>query len=285
MTPLVQGLFSGIALGAQFAMIGIGFVVIARVTRVVNLAQGSFAVLGAYLMSSLAAALSWPFAMLLSAVLTGLVAAIAGALVVTAKTHHEYAPVILTLGLAIASEGIFILIWGDLPRSYPPVSRDGLVVLGAHVLPQQLLLIAAVACLYVLLHLFFTRAYLGKALTAAALNERSAQLVGINLTAIGVVAFGVSGCIVGLSGAVFGGLVPVTPETHLGLAVAGFAAAVAGRLHSLSGTLVGGLALGVLTSWAAAFGASEYQRVVALAALVAVLFGRTLWQRRGGALA
>lgn len=285
MSALVQGLFSGVALGAQFAIIGMGFVVIARVTRIVNLAQGSFAVLGAYLMSTMLVLLPWPLAMLVSAVLTGLIAAMAGSLVVTSKKHLEYAPVVLTLGLAIASEGIFIVVWGDLPRSYDPVSRDAIEVLGAHVLPQQLLLIAAVACLYLLLHLFFSRAYLGKALTAAALNQRSAQLVGINLTAIGVVAFGVAGGIAGLSGALYGGLVPVTPEAHLGLAVAGFAAAVAGHLHSLSGTLLGGLALGVLTSWAAAFGASEYQRVVALAALVAVLLGRTLWERRGGALA
>lgn len=285
MSALIQGLFSGLALGAQFAVIGMGFVVIARVTRIVNLAQGSFAVLGAYLMSSMLGPLPWPLAVIASAAIAGLLAAMVGAVVVTARTRYEYAPVILTLGLAIASEGIFVVVWGDLPRSYAPVSTDALSVLGAHVLPQQLVLAAAVLCLYVLLQLFFAKTYLGKALTAAALDQRAAQLVGINLTAIGVVAFGVSGCVVALSGALYGGLVPVTPETHLGLAVAGFAAAVAGHLRSLSATLVGGLALGVLTGWAAAFGASEYQRVVALAALVAVLFGRTLWERRGGALA
>lgn len=284
MTQVVQASASGLALGAVFAVIGLGFVVIARVTRVVNLAQGVLTVLGAYLMSTLVASLPWPVAAVASAAVTAVIAAVLGLVVVTAKTRLEYAPIIMTLGLAIASEGLFILVWGDLPRSYEPVSRHALRVFGAYLLPQQLLLFVAVLVVFVLLHLFFTRAYLGKALTAAALNPRSAQLVGVNLVAIGVVAFAVSGFAVGLGGSLFGALVPVTPESHLGLAVAGFAAAVAGNLYSPTGTLAGGLALGLLTSFAVTYGASSYQRVVALVALVVVIFVRTSWARRGGVL-
>ena len=284
MGQLLQSVFSGLALGALFAIVGIGFVIIHRVTGVINLAQGALAVLGAYLMSSLAGRLTWAGSLVLSATVAALVGAVIGLAVISARNTREYSPIIMTLGIAIASQGIFILIWGDLPHSYPPVSRDAWEVAGAFVLPQQLLLLATVLVLFVLLQAFFSRAYLGKALTAAALNPHSAQLVGVDLVKMGTVAFAVSAFIAGISGAIFGALVPVTPHSHLGLAVAGFAAAVLGNLYSPASTLAGGLMLGQLTSAAATYGLPEYQQVVALVVLVLVLLARTLWIRRGGVL-
>lgn len=285
MTQLVQSLSSGFALGALYAVIGIGFVVIHRVTGVVNLTQGALAVLGAYMMATLVTELPWALAMLVSAAVTAAVAALIACAVLTAGTRHEYAPVIMTLGLAIASEGMFVLVWGDIPRTYPAVSDTAFRLAGAFVLPQQLLLVAAVAVLLVLLQAFFTMSFLGKALTAAALNRKAAQLVGVDLLRMGVTAFAVSGFIVGLSGSIFGALVPVTPHSHLGLAISGFAAAVLGNFYSPAVTVVGGLALGQLTSATATYGLPEYQQVVALAVLVAVLLARTTWMRRGGVLA
>lgn len=284
MTQLVQSLVSGLALGALYAVIGMGFVVIYRVTRVLNLAEGVLAVLGAYVMSSLTSSLPWGLALVISGVVASVAAGLMGIMVITAKRVLEYSSIIMTLGIAFASQGVFILVWGAIPRSYPPVSKDALRLFGAYVLPQQLLLFGTVAVLLILLHVFFAKAYLGKALTAAALNPRAAQLAGVNLVRMGTVAFMASGFVVGLSGAIFGALVPVTPESHLALAVAGFAAAVFGNLYSPLGTVLGGLLLGQLTSAAATYGFPEYQQVVALIVLVVVLFGRTVWTRREGAV-
>lgn len=284
MTQLLQAVISGLALGALFAVIGIGFVVIHRVTHVVNLAQGGIAVLGAYVMSSVVNSVPWGVAVLVSAVAAALAAAVIGLLVVSAKTTFEHAPIIMTLGIAIASQGFFVLIWGDIPRTYEPISSEAYKVFGAFVLPQQLLLVGAVAVLLLLLQLFFSNAYLGKALTAAALNQRSAQLVGVNLLRAGTIAFAIAGLVAGLGGAIFGALVPVTPESHLPIAVAGFAAAVFGNFYSPAATVVGGVGLGQLTSFTATFGDPAYQDVVSLSALVLVLLVRTVWERRGGVL-
>jgi branched-chain amino acid transport system permease protein len=284
MSQLLQSVFSGLALGSLFAVIGIGFVIIHRVTGVLNLAQGALAVLGAYLMSDLVGTLPWVASLLVGSAVVAVVAALIGVAVITARQTLEYSPTIMTLGIAIASQGVFVLIWGDLPHTYPPISQVAWRVAGAFVLPQQLLLLVTASVALVLLQLFFSRAYLGKALTAAALNPRSAQLVGIDLVRVGTIAFAVSGAVAGASGAIFGALVPVTPHSHLGLAVAGFAAAVLGNLYSPTATMAGGLLLGQLTSAAATYGLPEYQQVVALVVLILVLLGRTLWQRRGGVL-
>jgi branched-chain amino acid transport system permease protein len=284
MSQLVQSVFSGLALGSLYAVIGIGFVVIHRVTGVLNLAQGALAVLGAYLMSDVVAPLGWAAALLASAAIVAVVSAVIGLSVISARQTREYSPIIMTLGIAFASQGVFVLIWGDLPHTYPPVSQHAWQIAGAFILPQQLLLFAATTVMLIGLQLFFSQAYLGKALTAAALNPRSAQLVGVDLIKMGTVAFAVAGFVAGAGGAIFGALVPVTPQSHLGLAVAGFAAAVLGNLYSPAATMAGGLLLGQLTSAAATYGLPEYQQVVALVALILVLLGRTVWLRRGGVL-
>ncbi len=284
MSAFVQAISSGLALGALYAVLGVSFVVIHRVTGVVNLTQGALAVLGAYVMSSVVGHLPWLVAVLVSAVASALTAAVIGFTVLSAKVRLEYSPIIMTLGLAIASQGVFVLVWGDIPRTYPPISRDAFQVLGAFVLPQQVLLLGTVILILVVLHLFFVSSYLGKALTAAALNPRSAQLVGVNLLRAGIVSFAIAGLVAGLAGSISGALVPVTPESHLALAVVGFAAGVCGNLHSPTGALLGGLGLGQLTSFVATYGLPQYQEVVALTALVLVLLVRTLLARRGGVL-
>lgn len=284
MSQFVQAVFSGLALGALYSAVGIGFVVIHRVTHVVNLAQGVITVLGAYMMSELLPSMSWAPAVILSGLAAAAASALVGVSVISARNAFAYSPIIMTLGIAFAGQGLFVLGWGDIPISYDPVSSTAYRWLGAFVLPQQLLLFCIVIALLVLLEAFFSTAYLGKALSAAAMNPRSAQLVGINLFGAGIAAFAVAGLIGGISGAVAGALTPVTPEFHIELAVAGFVAAVFGDLDRPIRTLVGGLLLGIVTSFAAAYGFPQYEQVVALSALLVLLFARTVWSRRGGVL-
>lgn len=283
-SDLLQSLFTGLALGAMYAIVGIGFVIIYRVTGVANLTQGALVALGAYVMSSLVGLLPWGLAILVSLVVTAIAAALVGLAVLTGRALSHHAPLIMTLGLAIAFQGAFILIWGDLPVSYPALITDAIKIGGAFVLPQQLILLGVVLVLFVLLHLFFSKSYLGKALTAAALNPHAAQLVGVELLRMGAIAFAVSGAVAGLTGAIFGALVPMTPEAHIAIAIPGFAAAVIGNMKSPAITMIGGLVLGQVTSAVAVFGLPEYQQVAALSVLILVLIVRAALVRRGGEL-
>jgi branched-chain amino acid transport system permease protein len=285
MSQFLQAIISGLAIGALYSAVGIGFVVIHRVTGVVNLAQGVVTVFGAYMMSELVPSMPWALAAVISGLIAGAGGALIGAGVLSAHDRFAYSPIIMTLGIAFAGQGFFVLGWGDVPVSYSPISTHALHWFGAFVLPQQLLLFGIVVVLLALMQAFFAGSYLGKALSAAAMNPRSAQLVGVNLFGAGIAAFAVAGVIAGVSGAVAGGATAVTPGFHIELAVAGFVAAVFGDLDRPIRTFVGGVVLGVLTSFAAAYGAPRYQQIVALGALLVLLFVRTVWSRRGGVLA
>jgi branched-chain amino acid transport system permease protein len=284
-SDLLQSLFTGLGLGALYSIVGIGFVIIYRVTGVANLTQGALVALGAYVMSSVAGFLPWGVAILVSLLVTAVAAALVGFAVLTGRALGPHAPLIMTLGLAIAFQGIFILVWGDLPVSYPALITKAFKVGGAFVLPQQLLLLGVVLVLFILLQVFFSKSYLGKALTAASLNPHAAQLVGVELLKMGTIAFAVSGAVAGLAGAIFGALVPMTPEAHIAIAIPGFAAAVIGNMHSPVGAMIGGLLLGQVTSAVAVFGLPEYQQAAALAVLILVLLVRAALVRRGGELA
>ncbi|GAA3752840.1 branched-chain amino acid ABC transporter permease [Microbacterium kribbense] len=284
-SDLLQSLFSGLALGALYSIVGIGFVIIYRVTGVANLTQGALVALGAYVMSSVAGLLPWALAVLVSLLVTAAAAAFVGLAVLTGRSLGAHAPLIMTLGLAIAFQGVFILIWGDLPVSYPPLISAAFRVGGAFILPQQVLLLAVVLVLFVLLQMFFSKSYLGKALTAASSNPHAAQLVGVELLKMGTIAFAVSGAVAGLTGAIFGALVPMTPEAHIAIAIPGFAAAIIGNMRSPVGAMIGGLVLGQVTSAVAVFGLPEYQQTAALAVLILVLLVRAALGRRGGELA
>jgi branched-chain amino acid transport system permease protein len=268
---LLQSLFSGLATGSVLAIVGLGFVVVHRVTSVVNFAQGAFAVSGAFLMSSLVGGLPWPVALAVAVVAGGALAALVGLVVVAGRGSHGVSALIVTLGAALALEGVYVLVWGDLPISYDPVARRALAVGGAFLLPQQVATMASLVVVFVALHAFLAYSYLGKALTAAALNPAAARLVGVNLRTVGVVAFAVSGIVSAVAGALVAPLNPVTPATHLTLAVGGFTAAIVGNLYSAPATVVGGLALGVLQALAANLGADRYQQEVGLVALLVVL--------------
>lgn len=285
MSLFFQAIFSGLSIGALYAAVGIGFVVIHRVTGVVNIAQGATTAFGAYVMSVAVAHLPWIVAALVAGIVAAIGSALIGLIVLTARVKLQYSPIIMTLGIAFAAQGLFVVGWGDVPVSYDPLVHGALRWFGAFVLPQQVILFAIVIVLFILLQAFFSKAYLGRALSAAAMNERSAQLVGVNLLGAGVAVFVVAGVIGGIAGAVAGGQTAVIPDLHIELAIGGFVAAVFGDMDKPMKTLVGGMLLGVLIGFAASYGYALYQEVVALAALLVLLVIRTLWARRGGVLA
>src|SRR2546428_7582811 len=119
MRLFLQYAASGIATGCAFALVATGFVAIYRVTRVVNFAQGVFAVLAGMLAYTL---LAWGVPHILAEAIAIVVAGLAGALVglvaIGRRGTSPLASLIITLGLGIGSYAVLILIWGDQPISF-----------------------------------------------------------------------------------------------------------------------------------------------------------------------
>jgi branched-chain amino acid transport system permease protein len=274
---VVPLLASGLATGAIYAMVGVGFVLIHNVTGVINFAQGEYVTVGALSATSL--------------VTTGvpLLIACAGAVAVTvavgglaerltiapARGASVLTLIIITVGVSITLRGIALLIWGVNPRSYDPFTAGPPVeLLGLAFSRQSLWIIGVALAVAALLWLFLERTVPGKAMRACAMDADAARLQGISPSRMSLYAFALAAAVAGVAGVVF---VPVTHahyEMGLFLAVNGFTAAVIGGLASPLGAVAGGFLLGALEALAAGLVSSSYESIVAFALLFIVLVAR-----------
>jgi branched-chain amino acid transport system permease protein len=274
MRLFLQYAASGIATGCAFALVATGFVAIYRVTRVVNFAQGVFAVLAGMVgYTLLGRGIPHPLAEVIAIALAGVAGALVGLVAIGRRGTPPLASLIITLGLGIGSYAVFILVWGD-----QPVSFDGLkgsFELGGVSMQQQYLLVVLMTALAFLgLALFFDHTYLGRGLTACSSNPRAARLVGIDVTRMGLVAFALGGAMGGLAGVLLTPLQPVAFDSDVGLAVNGFAAAIFGGLLRPTTALIGGLVLGVGEALVAGYSQASLQSGVALVIMIGIMVWR-----------
>ena len=275
MSDFITYFVSGIALGCTFALVGSGFVVIHRVTRVVNFAQGTFAVFGGFISYSLLdGVMPQGLAQLVTVVACGLIGLVVGVVAIGKPGTDPLIALIVTLGVSIFCAAIFITVWGQDPVS-PPGLSGSVSILGADVQRQRLLVVAATLLTFVALSLFFSRTYVGKGLTACASNPRAAALVGINVRRMGFIAFAVGGALGGLAGALISPSVALSFSSDLAFALSGFAAAVFGGLTSPGRTLLGGIVLGVTGQLVAGYLDGSYQTEVALLMMLAIMVVRS----------
>jgi len=265
---------SGIATGCAFALVATGFVAIYRVTRVVNFAQGVFAVIAGMLAYTLLGqGVPHVLAELLAVVAAGVVGVLIGLVAIGRRGTSPLASLIITLGLGIGSYAVLILIWGDQPISFDGF-KGNLDVGGVTMQLQYVLVVLLTAVAFVALGLFFDHTYLGRGLTACSSNPRAARLVGIDVTRMGLVAFGLGGGLGGLAGVLLTPMQPVSFNSDVGIAISGFAAAIFGGLLRPGTALVGGLVLGVAEALVAGYAQASLQSGVALV----IMLGIMIWQ-------
>jgi branched-chain amino acid transport system permease protein len=275
-TLLAEYLVAGISTGCAFALVATGFVVVHRVTGVINFAQGTCVVVGGMVAYSLLEyGLPHVAAEALAVVVSGLVGLLVGLVAIGRRGTPVLASLIITLGLSILGYALEIVIWGDLPLSYDGL-RGVVVVAGISVQSQYLLVIAAAFFAFAGLVAFFGRTYLGKALTACFSNPYAARLMGINVTRMGLIAFGLGGALGGLAGVLITPLRSITFDADVGIAINGFAAAIFGGLVRPGAALAGGLVLGITEALVAGYYHASYQSGIALAVMLALM----VWQAR-----
>jgi branched-chain amino acid transport system permease protein len=275
MSDLITYLVTGIALGSSFALVGSGFVVVHRVTRVVNFAQGSLAVFGAMIASTLLAGrLPHPVSEIATVGICALIGLVFGLIALGRKGTDPLNSLIVTLGLAMLSTAVVVWLWGQDPVS-PPGLEGTVSILGAEVQRQRVLVLGATLVTFAALGLFFSRTYVGKGLTACASNPRAARIVGINVRRMGLLAFALAGGLGGLAGVLIAPTNAISVYSDLPLALSGFAAAVFGGLSSPGRTLVGGLILGVAGQLAAGYWNGSYQTQVALLLMLVIMIARS----------
>jgi branched-chain amino acid transport system permease protein len=275
MAEFLQFAFSGLTVGAVYALVAVGFTLIFNASDVINFAQGEFVMLGGMTTVSLVlAGVPVPLAALIAVIVTIAVGlALYGLAIEPARGASAVALIMITIGASIFLRGAAQIVFDKRFHSLPHMfGTDPIQFGGAAIMPQSLVVLAGAAVIVMLLWLFIDRTLLGKAVIATATNRLAARLVGIDTRRIVGLSFAVSAAI----GAVAGILVtPITLTSYdVGtlLALKGFAAAMLGGIGSALGAVLGGLILGMLEAFSAGYLSSKYKDAVAFLVILAVLF-------------
>jgi branched-chain amino acid transport system permease protein len=277
-TTFLQLVVVGISTGSVFAIVGMSLVLVYRATGIVNFAQGVFAVLGGLLTYSLGTHMSLVLAAVLATLVTAFVATVVAVVAVGFRGRTTpLASLIITVGIALLAEAVLLAAFGEVPRSYSAVS-DGAWDIGGVLVQPQYAVLAVVALVAALgLTLFLRKTIVGHALVASADSPRAAELIGLNLRSVAVIAFAIAGALTAVGGLLLAPTVPVTYNADLAITINGFAAAVFGGLTSIRLALLGGYALGVVEQLVVGYVDPQYNLIIALAVML-VLIG---WRSRG----
>lgn len=276
MDATVQLLLSSLAVGAIYGTIGIAFVMVHKMTGMVNFAQGDIAVAGAFAAVVASSYVPPLVAILIGGVAGGIVSVIMYALALhPLRKRSLLVQTIVTLGVGIAIRSILQLIFGTTPYQFAPVNPGGpLVILGGVVSYQALWILGIALLSFIGLTLFLTRTMTGRALSACAINPYAAGVVGINLTLMAVIAFALSGLV---AGAVVAAEVPssfITVSAGFALGLKGFVAAILGGFEKLGLTLLGGFLIALVEVFAGALISTTYASAIVFGLLIVMLIVR-----------
>lgn len=276
---LWPAIVSGLAVGAVYALIALGYNVVFSATGILNFAHGEFfmlgTMLGAYLFVTVG--LNPIIAVLLVMAIAAILGVIEERVAVRPAMGDGRGPkslswVLPTLGAAIMIRSVIALVFGPELQKFPPVFPNHVWEIGgAYLSTTQLsLLVLAVASGFGL-HLLYTRTDLGRSLSAVSQDADAARLRGLPITLLTAIAFALGSGLAAMAGFFAAPFVTASPFTGLVFGLKGFVAAAIGGIPDIRGAVIGGLALGVVESLGADLFGGGYRDTVVFATLIVVL--------------
>lgn len=275
LSQFLQFLFSGVTVGATYALAALGFALIYNASGVINFAQGEFIMLGGMLAALLyQLGLPLPLAILAAVALAALVGMLVEKLAIEPAGNAEVVSlIIITIGASLVIRGLVQVFMGKGNRALPAFSGDTpIAVLGATLLPQSLWTLGVTVLVVAALAWFFGRTVLGKALLATAHNKLAAQLVGVDTRLILLLSFALSAVLGALGGILTTPITYTSYDAGIMLGLKGFVAATLGGLGSGVGAVAGGLVLGVVEAMTAGYVSSAYKDATPFVLILLILF-------------
>jgi branched-chain amino acid transport system permease protein len=271
---------TGLAVGAIYALSGVGLVVLYRSTGVLNLAYGAIGGMGAMLAWQIEQwgypeAAAWVVAILVATLLS----LAYGRVVAPYLDYREpVVKAVATLGYALIILGICNYFWVEAPRRLALFTdSSGFSLLGIRITGTRALAFLVALATTIGIAVFLKRTRIGLQMRALANRRELSSLLGVPVLKVETTAWLISGLLAGFSGLMFGDLVRPNPTALTFIVIPAIAAAIVGRLESLPLTLIGGLVIGVAESMTTLIKPIAPYRTAAPFVVAAILL---LWLQR-----
>jgi branched-chain amino acid transport system permease protein len=273
-----QLLFIGVGIGAIYALVALGFVLLIRAANVVNFAQGEFSMLGAYAMVVLFSGLGVPYwaSVVVAVVAMALFGVVFAGMTFWPLRFRGQLPVIIsTIGASILLSNLVLVLYGPSPQVLPGLfDSPGFEVGGVFMDSQYLAIIVFTAVLVLLQYLVFERTLLGKRLQATSQDKEMASLLGIPVAVMVLITFAYSAALGGFAGVLVAPVLFVSVGMGALISLKAFAANIIGGFGSIPGAILGGLGLGIVETFGAAYISVPYKDAIAFAVLLLFLLVR-----------
>ena len=258
MLLFIEQLLNGLQLGIMLFLMSAGLTLVFGIMQVINLAHGSFYMIGAYVGATVAAR-TGSFLLGLMAALPA--TALAGMLVETLVLRRLYKKehldqVLATFGLIMFFNELTRILWGRQPlfMDVPPWLSGSVEIIPGVPYPSYRIAVIAVGIIVaVLLYLLFTRTRLGMQIRAGASNREMAGALGVNIRLLYTLVFGLGTLLAGLAGVMAGPILAVEAGMGESVLILTFVVIVIGGIGSIRGALVGALLVGLVDTLGRAF--------------------------------
>ena len=279
MSDFLQLLIAGLATGGIYALVAIGFTLLWQTSQTINFAQGEFVMLPAFFMLIAMSAFGVPFwgAVLIGIAVSALVLGVLfKKLLVDPMLRQGVLPLaIATMALALFLKESVKDFYSAEAQPFPPLAAaTNISIFGATVALQSLIVVVIAVAAVVALQLFLNRTRTGRQMQATAQNPSVARILGIPVERMILFAFVINAVLAALASALVTPIYLAKFSNGEYLGMAAFIAAIVGGFNQVRGAIVGGLLLGVIDNFAAAYLSAQYRAAIPLLLLIIVIVFR-----------
>jgi branched-chain amino acid transport system permease protein len=247
-------IISGLLLGGIYALLSVGLSLQYGVARVLNIAHGEFIMVGAFITFWLFSSVN--LNPLVSLAISGPVCFILGWIVYTGlfRTLMNASPsldifegksMLASFGLLYIIQNIARIIWGSENRGIVFLNRT---ITGWQIPLNRVVALAVVAIIAVILYFFLARTRMGKAIRASTQDRTTAGLMGVNIHRVLAICFALGVALAGMAGTLISTILAIQTSMGLSYMVIALIVVVLGGLGSISGAMIGGVILGLVSA-------------------------------------
>jgi len=280
-------LVSGFSLGSFYTLIALGFALIFGITRNFNLSHGDLLVLAGYVAYGLWKVWGFPFVLTFPVAILVMLPVCLGLQRLFSRLHNpiELNSIVLSFGVAILIQNSMLFAFsGNYRLIGIPILNQGFRVPGFYVSYGQLTLLLLSLVIIGTLYVLMYRTYLGKAMRATIQDKDSAALAGINVTAMGTLAFCIGAVLIGLAGPLYGCIHYLYPSAGHGVTLIAITITIFAGVGRLSTIILAGWTLGLAESFTVVLCGASWREMVSAVLLLTLLAFRPhgIWGKGEG---
>lgn len=265
---------SGVAIGAIYGLIAMGFAVIYKATGLANFAQGEMSMITAYIAWTISTTLSGNvFVVVAGSIIVAILLGLAIERIIMRPMLGEpiFSTVLVTIGVAVVLRSLITLVWDAYPHALNlGVGRDVVNMAGVSLRSAQIASVLTLLAVMGAFYLFFRFSKIGVAMRAVAADDRTALLMGVSAARIHAIAWACSSTIAGIAGVLFALVYDLSPAMFQ-IGLKSFPASILGGLDSVIGSGFGGILIGVAENLAGGYVGSGLKDVAGFLMIIVIL--------------